>query len=302
MSLDDPNPARGGALSAACPFDAADAVDVDLPISTSTPASRDPHTPPASTSEADELLRAAFARTPTEAFHDYIRSDSFPCVGAKAALVQSQITVLEAGDIRMPTHDVEIYRAIKAFRDTLHRDKPIVQSFAVIYPDSGPMDEKLFERAMWERLQCLHNFDAIAGEEWAPDVQPDPDNPHFSMSVGGEAFFVVGLHPGAHRPARCFRHPVMVFNSHDQFERMRADGRFDRMKTIIRKRDAALSGSTNPVLDDFGNTSEARQYAGRKTEEGWTAPLVIKSDGPPETEMIEPQPGPAKPAVPVADD
>ena len=252
------------------------------------PAASESPSPTAGDTLADDLLRSAFDRTPTEAFHDYIRSDSFPCVGAKAALVQSQITVLEAGDIRMPTHDVELYRAILAFRDTLHRDKPIVQSFAVIFPDSGPMDEKLFERAMWERLQCLHNFDAVRGEEWAPDVQPDPENPHFSMSVGGEAYFVVGLHPGAHRPARCFRFPVMVFNSHDQFERMRADGRYDRMKAIIRKRDAALAGSANPVLDDFGNTSEARQYAGRRTEDGWTAPLVIKDGTAPETDVIDP--------------
>ena len=227
--------------------------------------------------ETDPLLRAAFDRTPTELFHDYIRSESFPCVGAKAALVQSQITVLEAGDIDSPAHDVDIYTAIKAFRDTLHRDKPIVQSFAVIYPDSAPMTEEAFEAAMWERLQCFHNFDAIAGEAWAPGTKPDPDNPHFSMSIGGEAFFVVGLHPGAHRPARCFRYPVMVFNSHDQFERMRADGRYDRMKTIIRKRDMALAGSINPVLEDFGRTSEARQYSGRKTEAEWVAPFEPKT-------------------------
>jgi len=231
--------------------------------------------------DADELVARALSPSPTEAFHDYIRSDSFPCVGAKAALVQSQITVLEAGNIHSPHRDVELYNAIKAFRDMLHRDKPIVQSFAVIFPESKPMDETVFEAAMWERLQCLHNFDAIAGEEWAPGTQPDPDNPHFSMSIAGEAFFVVGLHPGASRPARCFRYPVMVFNSHDQFERMRKDGRFDRMKTIIRKRDAALSGSANPVLEDFGTTSEARQYSGRKTEDNWVAPFTPKTPSSP---------------------
>ena len=108
------------------------------------------------------------------------------------------------------------------------------------------------------------------------------------MSVAGEAFFVVGLHPGAHRPARCFRYPVMVFNSHDQFERMRADGRYDTMKRIIRKRDAALAGSINPVLEDFGTSSEARQYSGRKRAEGevFQCPFSAKGEARPAVQTV----------------
>lgn len=227
-----------------------------------------------------DLERLTFNRTPTEAFHDFIRSERFPCVGAKAALVRSLITVIEAGDIASPAHDVEIYTAIKTFRDNLERDTPTVQSFAVIYPESALLTEQEFETVLWRRLQCLHNFDAVAGEPWALETKPEPDSPHFSMSIAGEAFFIVGLHPNASRPARCFRYPVMVFNSHDQFERMREDGRFDKMKVVIRKRDAELSGSENPVLDDFGNTSEARQYSGRKTEDGWVAPFDPKIEEP----------------------
>lgn len=231
-----------------------------------------------------ELLRRALDPRPRDAFADYIRSSGFPCVGAKAALVQDRITVMEAGDITDPRFDVEIYKGIERFIGTLERDTPVVQSLAVIYPASPEMDEAAFEAAMWERLQCLHNLDAIRGVEWAEDTDADPTSAHFSMSVAGEAFFVVGLHPGAHRPARCFRHPVMVFNSHDQFERMRADGRYDTMKRIIRKRDRALSGSINPVLEDFGNSSEAKQYSGRRRGEAETfdCPFAAKLGAEPE--------------------
>lgn len=52
-------------------------------------------------------------------------------------------------------------------------------------------------------------------------VSSDPDDPHFSLSFGGEAFFVVGLHPNASRPARRFSRPAMIFNLHDQFEELR---------------------------------------------------------------------------------
>ena len=211
--------------------------------------------------------------TPTDAFHAFIRADRFPCVGAKAALSQSLISLLEAGSITSAAQDVDIYRALAAFRDSLERDAPTVQSFAVIFPTSPRLSELEFETALWQRLQSLHNMDVVAEMPWAPGTRSEPDNPHFSMSLGGEAYFVVGLHPYASRPARCFRFPVMVFNSHEQFERMRADGRFNRMKVIIRKRDAELAGSANPVLEDFGTVSEARQYSGRRTEPGWRAPF-----------------------------
>ena len=34
----------------------------------------------------------------------------------------------------------------------------------------------------------------------------------------GEAFFVVGQHPGASRTARRYTRPTLIFNLHDQFE------------------------------------------------------------------------------------
>ena len=225
----------------------------------------------------DELMRH-LEPSPTDAFQSWIRSDSFPCVGAKAALVRDRITVVELGDITSPTSDVELYRALRAYTETLERDTPAVQSFAAVFPDSPPMTEVEFETALWERLQCLHNFDAVLGEEWAPDTSRDPESAHFGMSIGGEAYFVVGLHPHASRPARCFRYPVLVFNSHDQFERMREDGRFDQMKKIIRKRDTALAGGINPMLDDFGDSSEALQYSGRRLGENWKCPFSAKTD------------------------
>ena len=50
------------------------------------------------------------------------------------------------------------------------------------------------------------------------------------------------------RPARRFAHPVIVFNPHDQFERLREQNRYGRMREAIMARDAKLAGSTNPML------------------------------------------------------
>ena len=86
-------------------------------------------------------------------------------------------------------------------------------------------------------LQSLSDKDAWLGLPYDDRVEPLPDDPHFSISFGGEAFFVVGLHPTASRKARRFETPAMVFNLHDQFEQLRADGRYDVLRQRIGERD-----------------------------------------------------------------
>ena len=74
--------------------------------------------------------------------------------------------------------------------------------------------------------------------------------------------------------ARRFPWPTLVFNPHEQFEKLRTDGKWKRMQQTIRERDVALEGSVNPMLNDFGESSEARQYSGRAVPEGWHPPVV----------------------------
>jgi FPC/CPF motif-containing protein YcgG len=64
-----------------------------------------------------------------------------------------------------------------------------------------------------------------------------------------------------------------VFNLHDQFERLREEGRYERMRERIIERDVAIAGSVNPMLARHGEASEARQYSGRKVSENWTCPF-----------------------------
>ena len=113
----------------------------------------------------------------------------------------------------------------------------------------------------------------VARQTYANCVSPDPEDPHFSLSFGGEAFFVVGLHPNASRAARRFPRPTLVFNLHDQFERLRAEGRYERMREKILERDVALTGSVNPMLARHGEASEARQYSGRAVGDDWQCPF-----------------------------
>ncbi|TCD14931.1 guanitoxin biosynthesis heme-dependent pre-guanitoxin N-hydroxylase GntA [Oricola cellulosilytica] len=206
-------------------------------------------------------------------FHSFVKSAEFPCVGAKSALARDALTMFEAGAIDSAACDVDIYRQLCAFGESLDPDSPVVRSFVVIFSGPDDLDEETFEKTLWNRLQCLHNLDVVGGKDWNGTVDHDPESPHFSFSLGGEPYFVIGLHPQSSRPARRFRHPALVFNSHNQFEKLRADGRFDKMKEIIRKRDAELAGGVNPMLSDYGDASEARQYSGRAVDGTWKCPF-----------------------------
>ncbi len=104
-------------------------------------------------------------------------------------------------------------------------------------------------------------------------MSSDPASDKFSMSVGGQSFYVIGLHPGASRDARRLPHPAMVFNLHAQFEYLRSQGRYDRLREAIIERDVALNGSANPMLAVHGQSSEALQYSGREIDGPWECPF-----------------------------
>jgi FPC/CPF motif-containing protein YcgG len=147
-------------------------------------------------------------------------------------------------------------------------------SFIVLFSDTDALSEEDFEKYLWQRLQGIHDADPHA---WDPAVSDDPSSAEFSMSIGGHAFYIVGLHPGSSRLARRANVPALVFNLHAQFEALRANGQYERMRNIIRQRDIDLCGSVNPMLAGFGESPEARQYSGRKVDAGWVCPFHKRS-------------------------
>ena len=158
-------------------------------------------------------------------------------------------------------------------------DKSGLRSMVAIFNQPASLSEVQFERAMWTRIQSLADKDHWLEQPYDEDVSPDPEDPHFSLSFGGEAYFVVGLHPSASRPARRFEKPALVFNLHDQFEDLREKGRYERMREAILDRDKALAGTINPMLRRHGEASEAAQYSGRQVDESWTCPFSDKRNG-----------------------
>lgn len=206
-------------------------------------------------------------------FREFVQRPEFPCLGAKSVVRLNNYTLRTYGALGAESDARRLVCDLSRFSANLTDDA--FSAFVAVFPDAAPEDEIAFERRLWKQLQLVHEADP-EGARWADGVSADPDDPHFSFSVGGRAFFVVGLHPLSSRLARRFRWPTLVFNPHEQFSRLREEGRFEGLRSAIRTRDIALQGNENPNLADYGERSEARQYSGRPAGDDWKCPFHHK--------------------------
>ena len=208
-----------------------------------------------------------------DSFERFVRDQAFPCVGAKSALSRGALRTIGCWSITSGWDDVRIHRELLAWAKDYRKAPALFRSIAFVFAGPDDLTEEQFERALWARVQSLADKDAWLAQPYDERVSRNPEDPHFSLSFGGEAFFVVGLHPHASRPARRFARPTLVFNLHDQFEQLRAEGRYERIRETILDRDVDLAGSPNPMLARHGETSEAAQYSGRLVDEDWRCPF-----------------------------
>jgi FPC/CPF motif-containing protein YcgG len=199
-------------------------------------------------------------------FCSFISDKSFPCVGAKSAFNRSRIQFEVFDELGAMINTARLHAALKLFA-ACHAEPSLGPvSFVALF--RGPVrSETDFHDRLWTQLQALHDFDVV-DHPWAEGVSSDANAPEFSFSVASRAFFVVGMHPQASRLARRVPCPALAFNFHDQFEALRAAGRYEEIQNTIRRRDIAMQGNINPVLASFGESSEALQYSGRPSSIG----------------------------------
>ena len=206
----------------------------------------------------------------------FLANKEFPCVAARAALSKDHIRVFVADHMACPKDDRAIVDFMYSFVDEFRNSPGLFHSAVVIFEGPDIFDEQMFDQLLWQRLQSLANIDAQQ-HNYDKRVSSDPNSKDFSFSIKEEAFYIIGLHPANNRKARRFKYPALVFNPHQQFVDLRSSNRYDKMKKIVRERDTVYSGSVNPMLQDFGQFSEAFQYSGRKLDESWQCPLKINN-------------------------
>jgi FPC/CPF motif-containing protein YcgG len=205
-------------------------------------------------------------------YKDFILKRKHPCVMAKTVFMMDkyQLQTYESrtdDSLNLLLNDLENYLNAYDFESNEF------ESFIAVFPNMPADSEIQFENELWKTLQRLHQLD---DQEWDERVSSDPENPNFSFSLKGRAFYVIGMHPNSSRIARQSPYPTFVFNLHWQFEKLREMGTYQKVKSMIRKRDKKLQGSINPVLKDFGDDSETKQYSGRNVEAEWKCPFHPK--------------------------
>lgn len=210
-------------------------------------------------------------------FRAQVLNPDFSCVAGRSAIVNNSYRFGLYSEMNDPAttislaHDLWEYVQERPAMDTEYAT--FVASFV------GPVttEEHTWETRLWSQLQSLHDVDHEY-HAWDSSVSSDPNDPEFSFSFAGTAFFVIGMHPASSRYARKFAWPTLVFNAHSQFEQLREKNKFERMKATIRTRDHRLQGSINPNLSTFGEESEARQYSARAVEKEWRCPFSARTN------------------------
>ena len=204
-------------------------------------------------------------------FEDFIIANDHPCLMAQTVFSMDKVDFHEYDNFGSRETAKAILSDLKKYIAAYNFESNEFLTFLVGFKGKQDYTEEEFEKTLWEQLQHLHEVDDA---EWDEAVSPDPENKNFSFSLGGKAFYIVGLHPNSSRKARQAPYPAIAFNLHWQFEKLREMNTYHTVRDKIRERDTALQGNINPMLEDFGKRSEARQYSGRKVGEEWKCPFL----------------------------
>ena len=207
------------------------------------------------------------------AYQEFILKSDHPCIMAKSLFKMNNYD-LHAYEEMLSSETAEnIIADLKNYIQSTKIGTTDFRSFVAVFPNDSFSDELTYENALWQLLQKLHDKDP---ENWDSNVSSDPNDSNFSFSLLGHAFYVIGLHPASSRMARQAPYTTLVFNLHSQFEKLREMGTYDKVRDMVRKNDEKLQGSINPVLKDFGEDAETKQYSGRHVEDSWKCPFHHK--------------------------
>lgn len=213
-----------------------------------------------------------FSTSVASQWEAFILEQDHPCLMAQAVFKSSNVIIREYEAMGSPGNSRKMLQDISSFLAAYDFEAEEYHTFIAVFDGNKEYTEAEFEKLLWQELQALHEADQT--NDWDPAVSANPEDDLFSFSVGGKAFYIVGMHPNSSRMARKAPQPALVFNLHNQFEKLREKGVYDDMQAKIRERDRELQGSINPMLSNFGEGREARQYSGRAVGADWKCPFM----------------------------
>lgn len=217
--------------------------------------------------------KSDFKLSAEKALQEFIKEKNHPCLSAQSVYNNQAIELETFENLGSKAAAILLGQRLTSFLSQERDIKGKFVTFIAVFKKPSELSEVAFEALLWKQLSLLNELDE---HPWDKTVKSDPDDPKFSFSFGGTAFYIIGLHPGSSRKARQFKYPALVFNLHSQFESLREEGKYQKMRDLIRERDKKLQGNVNPMMEDHGSSSEAKQYSGRQVDVTWKCPFHHK--------------------------
>ena len=222
---------------------------------------------------ATEFLQPADYQV-LDAIEKLITAPNYPCGPAVASLQKDQYMIGVYKGFGLGQQTSSLYKDLLYFSQCQKSSCAPYMSFWAVF-DESVSGESEFEDSLWKELSFLssneHSF-----VPWDPNFSSDPNDKNFCFSLGGDAFFVVGVHPQSSRLARQFPWPAIVFNLYVQFEELNRKGIYENIVKQNRNREMKFQGSLNPMVELHGDHWEAIQFSGQSNPPTWKCPFHRK--------------------------
>ncbi|SRR5690554_1744799 len=220
-----------------------------------------------------QFQSAIYQQEIEQKFQQFILEENHPCIMANTVFSMKMYEIKLYEKLGSKATATTLLEDLQDYLNSYNFNDNKFKSFIAVFPEADIVSEIEFENLLWRQLQFIHDKDE---KPWDHRVSKNPEDDNFSFSIAGRAFYVVGMHPKSSRLARQAPYVTLVFNLHWQFEKLREMNAYHKVRDKIRERDEELQGSINPMLEDFGKSSEARQYSGRNVGEVWKCPFHSK--------------------------
>lgn len=215
-------------------------------------------------------------RALTPSLHDemsaLVRAKNYPCVPAILSFESSAYLVGEYDGFGTGANSKALYQDLLYFAKEQKSSRSPYFTFWAVFKAEGELSEQKFEEDLWRELSQLSSSEP-SDVPWDPRFSERPDDDNFCLSLGGDAFFVVGMHSNSSRLARRFKYPALLFNLYRQFDDLAQRGKYESTVLTNRAREMKYAGSINPMVATYGDVREAIQFSGKENPANWTCPF-----------------------------
>ena len=149
-------------------------------------------------------------------------------------------------------------------------------TFWAVFKDMEDLSEEEFEKLLWDELSSLASVETLEQDK-DKRFSTNPEEKNFCFSIGGKAFFVVGLHPKSSRISRRFPWPTLIFNLFEQFDNLMKLNLYHPMVKLNRQRDTKFQGDVNPMVEAHDESWETIQFSGKNNPPEGKCPFHFRS-------------------------